>query len=231
VNGLPLACAVIFVATAGGTSATYVDRGRTPLPVRAAAGACLGFVFLGVAGLLLSLHAGLTAATVVWAAVAAGSPSLFLLRPSVRTRLAADAAAARQRIASALHGSDRRGLAAGAALALAAALLLAAFRQTIVESAAGIETRAFANRQDLTLHLGIILSFLKGANFPPVHPEFSGAPLTYPFLGDLAAALLVKAAATLEQALRLQSMILLVALIVLAYTGRGCSPAAAPPPR
>jgi len=49
VTGLLLACAVVVMATAGGTAATYVDRGPSPLSVRVAAGACLGIV-----GLLLT---------------------------------------------------------------------------------------------------------------------------------------------------------------------------------
>ena len=60
----------------------------------------------------------------------------------------------------------------------------------------GVFTGVDHNLGDLPFHLSIATSFLYGRNFPPEHPELAGARLTYPFLVDFVAAMLMAAGAT-----------------------------------
>jgi hypothetical protein len=73
------------------------------------------------------------------------------------------------------------------------------------------------NLGDLPFHLAIINGFVHGENFPPAHPEYAGARLTYPFSVDFVAAMLVRAGAGVESALFWENLLLALALVVLLY--------------
>jgi hypothetical protein len=45
---------------------------------------------------------------------------------------------------------------------------------------------------DISLHLGIISSFVYGNNFPPQNPNFSGTPISYPFMVDFITAIFIQ---------------------------------------
>jgi hypothetical protein len=152
---------------------------------------------------------------VVSAIVMSAAPLLVLARQ--RSQAASDLRAAGVRVRAALDGRDGFALIACAGYALFAVFLLAAWSQTLLQTPAGILTRSYANRNDLALHLGIITRLASGDIFPPQHPEFAGAPLTYPFLADLGAALLVDAGATLHEAVVVQNTVSLLGLIALIY--------------
>ena len=215
--GLAAACIVALATIAGGTAATYVDRGPVPLYARIATGACIGFTLLALASLILGSFIGLTLLTAILAAIAVMSPIAIFLRPERRHQVRVDTRAAFDRARAALRGETPYALARFGLLVLLAVFLAATFRQAMIDTGDGIQTRSLANRFDLTLHLGIISGFLWGDNFPPIHPEFSAAPLTYPFLADLGAAVLVRSGATMGAALFLQSLILVVSLIALLH--------------
>jgi hypothetical protein len=217
VSGLAAACSVALTTIAAGTAVTYLDRGPIPLYARIAMGACIGFTQLGLAALILGSFAGLTIVTTVLVTLLLASPIAILLMSPRRQQLRVDAAAAVEHARTALAGRAPGAMVRFIFLALVALLLVAAFRQSAVETAAGIETGSLANRLDLTLHLGIISGFMWGSGFPPVHPEYAHAPLTYPFLIDLGAAVLATAGATITQALVLQSGILALALVGVVY--------------
>jgi len=61
------------------------------------------------------------------------------------------------------------------------------------------------------------LGFALGTNFPPEHPELAGARLTYPFLVDFGAALLVRAGASERAAYLLQNLLLAAAFVALLH--------------
>src|SRR4030095_15831163 len=88
-----------------------------------------------------------------------------------------------------------------------AVLLWFFFQQVMLERAGAIYTIE-NNGADLPLHLGIITCFVQGTNFPPEHPEFAGARLTYPFLPDFIAALFARAGASLQGAIFLENFVL-----------------------
>jgi hypothetical protein len=91
------------------------------------------------------------------------------------------------------------------------------FWRAIFTTPDGLFTGVYANRNDLPLHIAIVRGFADGGNFPPQHPEFAGARLTYPFLVDFIAAQLTLAGLSLVHAFALQNVVLLAALIVLLY--------------
>jgi hypothetical protein len=58
----------------------------------------------------------------------------------------------------------------------------------------------------------VINGFVHGQNFPPQHPEFAGASLTYPFVVDFVTAMFVRAGASLENAFFWQNYAMMLAL-------------------
>jgi hypothetical protein len=68
------------------------------------------------------------------------------------------------------------------------------------------------NYGDLGVHLGIISGFVQGEGYPPEHTEMAGTRLTYPFLVDFGAALLVASGLEVTVALLVQNVLLALAL-------------------
>src|SRR5262249_32558071 len=89
------------------------------------------------------------------------------------------------------------------------------FAKAAYEKDGAIATGEWNNLGDLAFHVGIVVGFVKGQNFPPEHPELAGARLTYPFLCDFVTAELVAAGAPLLGALYGQNLLLAVVLLVL----------------
>lgn len=87
------------------------------------------------------------------------------------------------------------------------------FRTALYETPDGLFTGVDNNYFDLPVHLGIISGFVSGDNFPPIHPEYAGARLAYPFLIDFLAAMLVRAGMSLPGALLLQNLIFALAMV------------------
>src|SRR6185436_14876974 len=80
-----------------------------------------------------------------------------------------------------------------------------------------ITTKMIDNYSDLALHLGIINGFVFGENFSLEHPAMAGVKLTYPFIVDFHAALLVKLGLPLSTAFFLQNMFIAFALVTLYF--------------
>jgi hypothetical protein len=233
--GLLEPVAVTVIAVAGGTAATYLDRDRCSLPARVAIGVSLAFALLGVVALPIDALFGITRVTTAVATVVVGLPVAMLFREPARRRVVKDMRAAGQSIRLVVTERDRHTVLAVALLVAFASVLLVVAQRTMFITAAGIQTGSKANELDLALHLGIINNFVDGGTLPPQHPEFAGVPLTYPFLIDFTAALLVSAGASLPAALLLQNALLLLALVALLsfwtweFTGDRAAAVLAPP--
>ncbi len=91
------------------------------------------------------------------------------------------------------------------------------FAQAAYEHDGGIATGEWNSLGDLGLHVAIVAGFVKGENFPPEHPDFADARLTYPFLCDFIAALFVTSGVPLTRALFLENVLLSVVLLALLY--------------
>jgi hypothetical protein len=88
-------------------------------------------------------------------------------------------------------------------------------RYAVFDRNGAINTRMLDNYSDLALHMGIINGFVFGENFSLEHPAMAGVKLTYPFIVDFHAALLVKLGVSLPTAFFLQNMFIAFALVTL----------------
>ena len=70
---------------------------------------------------------------------------------------------------------------------------------------------------DWPVHIGIVSSFVDGANFPPEHPRFAGHAFAYHYLSDLTAAAQVTLGMDIPGALSLHSYILCVFVAIGLY--------------
>src|SRR5262249_34631989 len=142
--------------------------------------------------------------------VAAASPLLALRDSRIRGRLKDDVRALRAR-----PGRAEWIVIAGAVAA--AVLVWQVTERAVIFEQGGIGTGVDHNLGDLPLHLAITTGFAYGGNLPPEHPELAGVRLTYPFLVDFVAAMVLEAGATLRSALFLEGMMLGLCLVALLY--------------
>jgi hypothetical protein len=205
-----MALFLALVAIAGGTFATYLyDRDAT-FAVRLCMGTCTGFAALGLCAFLFAFFLGLTPVALVAATALVASPMVLLKSASKRAQVVADWERAKRAIARPGRGS-RAAFIFYAAVAVALWFL---FDRVLVETNnGGWATGVTNNYGDLPFHLGVITSFVYGNNFPPQDPEFAGVKFTYPFIADFVAACMVRAGATLREALFLENYLLSLSLV------------------
>jgi hypothetical protein len=208
-----LACAAIC----GGTLATYLyDQSAHPA-ARLAAGTATGLAALGLVGFVFASLIGFGAASLALSGLVVALPLALLVRGDYRARLRFDA---RTLARDVRDGFVRPSLRTTAPLALtvcALVLFWIVFGRAMFERAGEIYTGVDNNLGDLPFHLSIIESFVRGGNFPPVHPEYAGARLTYPFVVDFVAAMFTRAGAGVESALFYENVLLAVSLVGLLY--------------
>jgi hypothetical protein len=205
------------VAILGGTLATYIYEDDSPLAARLAAGVPVGLAVLGLVGFVAASFAGLGAASLAVATLCVAAPLALLARTDFRARLRFDAGVLWRDVRAALARPSLRTTAPLLLVACALVLFWIVFGRAMFTRADGIYTGVDNNLGDLPFHISIIESFVKGANFPPTHPEYAGARLTYPFVVDFVAAMFVRAGASVEGALFLENVLLAVALVGLLY--------------
>jgi len=200
----------LLAAWLGGAAATYLFDDDAPLPARLALGGPLGLAVFGLAGFAAALGVGLGPSAVLVGSVAAASPLLALRDSRIRGRLKDDVRALRAR-----PGRAEWIVIAGAVAA--AVLVWQVTERAVIFEQGGIGTGVDHNLGDLPFHLAITTGFAYGGNLPPEHPELAGVRLTYPFLVDFVAAMVLEAGATLRSALFLEGMMLGLCLVALLY--------------
>jgi hypothetical protein len=208
---------IALSAIVGGTLVTYVYDENLPVALRVCAGACIGFTGLGLIGFIYASVFGLTSLILSLTTLTALSPLLLLARQRLRAQVHAEIELTACRVHHAVFGLDRRGITYFLFYVISAVLLWCYFTNVMFERQDGIFTSIGNNVGDLPFHLSVITSFVRGANFPPEHPDFAGARLTYPFLSDFIAAIFVRAGADLQGALFLENLVLTLALVGLLY--------------
>lgn len=214
---MPFALLLACAAAAGGTLTTYLYDEDAHLASRAAAGVCIGFAALGLFGFVLASVAGLAPLTSTLAGALTAAPLALLARPDWRARLRFDLEEARRDLRDAFGRPSLRTTAPLTLFACAALLFWLVYSRAMFERGGEIFTGVDNNLGDLPFHLSIITGFTDGRNFPPSHPEYAGARLTYPFIVDFVAAMFARAGATLEQAMFWENLLLALALVVLLY--------------
>lgn len=208
-----MALLLALVAIAGGTLLTYLYDEAAPLSARLCAGACVGLAALGLVGFVIASLIGLTPFSLTLAALITAAPVAWLTRPAWRARVLYDVRAAQGALTRPTRGMVLRLALFSATALLFWSVLDRAFFAQQGELLTGVEN----NLGDLPFHLGIITGFAQGQNFPPQHPEFAGARLTYPFIVDFVAAMFVRAGASLTAALFWENFTLALALTGLLY--------------
>ena len=206
-----------LAAVCGGTVATYLyDEGAHPA-ARLAAGVPTGLAALGLVGFLLSSFAGLGDLSLALSALAVAAPLALLARAGLRARVRHDARLFARDLREAIARPSLRATAPLVLVVCALVLFWLVYERAMFERGGAIYTGVDNNLGDLPFHLSIITSFVHGENFPPVHPEYAGARLTYPFVVDFVAAMFARAGATYEGALFWENLLLAVSLAGLLY--------------
>lgn len=198
-------------ALAGAVLLTCAFDARATLVSRLAAAVPIAIASLGIVGYVLGAACGLQASTLTFAAALLLVGGALAAGRAGWTRLREDAAAAREEVASRLRGPKRPLVVGALYVVLIGALLVAVFDRAILDTPDGLGTGVDHNLGDLAFHLAIVAGFVRGANFPPEHPELAGVRLTYPFGVDMAAGLHVAAGAGDRQAFLFQDLALAAA--------------------
>ncbi len=214
---MPFALLLALAAIATGTLLTYLYDRDAPLLARMCAGACVGLTVLGLVGFIVASVFGLTPLALVVSGTLVAAPLALLGQKERRESVRSDIRATSRDLRRALVIGDASATATLIFFVCVALILWLVFGRAMYETAAGIFTGVDNNIGDLPFHLGVITGFTRGENFPPQHPEFAGARLTYPFLVDFVTAMFVRAGATLEGAMFWQNFVLALALVGLLY--------------
>jgi hypothetical protein len=204
-------------AILGGAVATYAFDDQAPLWARLAAGVPLGLVLLGLIGLCLASWFGLTPAVAGVAGCLAASPLLILIRESVRRASVDDLRLALRVPLTTVRDARPAALCALVAALILAGILCRVYTRAMMVGAAGVSTGVDHNLGDLPFHLGIVMGFVRGQNFPPEHPELAGVRLSYPFLVDFVTALPVRLGVPLSHAVFVTNLALALALAALLF--------------
>ncbi len=201
---------LVLAACLGGAAATYLFDDDAPLLARLAVGGPLGLAVFGLAGFVAASLLGLGPAAVAAGLLAAGAPVLTFAGPGRRRQLNAEARAVFAR-------PGRAGLAAIFFYVCMAALVWQVTERAALFEGGAIGTGVDHNLGDLPFHIGVISSFAYGQNLPPEHPELAGVRLTYPFLVDFVAAMIVRARGSLRSALFLEGLVLGLCIVALLH--------------
>lgn len=207
---------ILLTSTAGGFSATYFYDDDSPLIMRLAAGSVIGMTLFGFAATLLAFVFGFNAISVSLAGILSAVPFAALGRKENFEKFLSDADKLRNYVCNFFSRLELARIVALFAYAGLFVMLWFFFRRAMLEMRdGGIGTGAMNNLGDLPFHLLVINGFTIGQEFPPENPIFSGATLSYPFITDLVAAAYNVAGATVHDALLLQNIVLIAAVVIL----------------
>ena len=206
-----------LIAIMGGALSTYLYDEDAPVGVRLCAGACIGFVALGLFGFIFASLMGMTPLMLALTAAVLASPLILLAEPKRLARVRADFSGALVGVRRAILHPNRLATAYFVIYTLIAVILWLAFDRAMIERDGGIYTGVANNFGDLPFHFSVITSFAYGGNFPPEDPTYAGVRFTYPFLTDFVAAIFVRTGASLREALLLEGIVLSVAFVGLLH--------------
>ncbi|HUR96802.1 MAG TPA: hypothetical protein VMZ26_01920 [Pyrinomonadaceae bacterium] len=202
---------LIAIITAGGLALSYLIDNEEPLMWRLAAGSIIGSTIFGTITFVSASLAGLGPTVVSAGLLLTALPLVLFFRRLPAARLKRDWSNANSK----LQGASARKSLRFAYYAFFFLLFFFFFDRAMLESAAGIFTGGSQNLGDLPFHLGAILGFSDGNNFPPQNPSFAGARFSYPFIADFLTACFVKLGADVRSAMFVQNVSWAFALLVI----------------
>ena len=202
---------LILTITVGGVAATYLISDDEPLLWRLAAGSVIGQCVFGTLIFALSFLLGFGPAAILLALLFSLTPLSVFSKRETFNSLRHDWSKAKGR----LQGTNFSKASAFVYYAFFLILFLFFFDRAMIVKDQGIFTGGSQNLGDLPFHLGIIYSFVDGANFPPLNPSFAGAKFAYPFVPDLVTAAFVKLGIGVREAMLAQNVSWAFALLVI----------------
>lgn len=206
-----ISLATIAAITLGGMSLTYLVAREKSLMWRLAAGNIVGCAVFGLSGFILACVASFSIAVIVSALALTLLPLALFIDPFRRGRLLNEWAKAKGK----LQGVGAGRLRAFAYYSFFFLVFWFFFRQAMYTLPDGIYTGGSNNLGDLPFHLGVILGFTDGNNFPPQNPSWAGARFSYPFIADFLTACFVKLGADIKDAIFLQDLSWAMSLLVI----------------
>lgn len=197
----------------GAAILTRLDR-ELALIERLAGGLILGTAVLTWVTLGTALVVGLTGwLTVLLAFLGAGAGVALLVRTGAHAEILATFQDIGQLRALAWRERGALGL-----LVAASILTLLLYGSLVIVTPEGVSTGIITdNWSSLPTSLGLIASFAWGGNLPPENPVLAGTRLSYHFLVDFAAAMLVQLGMDLFTAVYVQTILLVTATLVIVY--------------
>ncbi len=201
---------ITFIAL-GGMSLTYLVTDDEPLMWRLAAGNIVGAAVFGLVGFAMACLFGFGPVTILLSLVITLLPLLLLLKKNFRGNFLHDWAKAKGKF----HGGGVKRVRQFAYYAFFFLLFWFFFQQAMFQLKDGIYTGGSNNLGDLPFHLGAILGFTDGNNFPPQNPSWSGARFSYPFIADFLSACFVKLGAGVQDAMFVQNFSWAFSLLVI----------------
>ena len=202
---------LIMLIASGGMSLTYLVTDDEPLMWRLAAGNIVGAAVFGIVGFVAACLIGFSPLTILLSLAVTLLPLLLLLKKDLRGKLLHDWAKAKGK----LHGGGAKRVRQFAYYAFFFLLFWLFFQQAMYSRPDGIFTGGSNNLGDLPFHLGAILGFTDGNNFPPQNPSWAGARFSYPFIADFLSACFVKLGAGVQDAMFVQNFSWAFSLLVI----------------
>lgn len=209
-----IALALFVLPSAGGLLLTYFIDYKPPFLVRLAFATVTGVVGVSLIAFTLASVWGLSAISIC-SSLLASFLIPFICARKFHRRVVDDVHQCYLAAKSSLSSPSKQNLIAIAFGVGTMVFLVFVFRYAVFDRNRAIITKMVDNYADLALHMGIINGFVFGENFSLQHPAMAGVKLTYPFIVDFHAALLVKLGLSLSTALFLQNMFIAFALVTL----------------
>lgn len=212
-----ISLALVLIATASGTLASYLYDEGSAFAARLCAGACTGIAALGLVGYIFASFLGLTPLSILLTLLILSLPSLSLMNPARRDFVQHDLTNNYRRVRQAVLHPGQIPLGYAAFYVVVAIVLWRVFQRAMIDLPEGIYTGLLNNFGDLPFHLSVITSFAYGQNFLPEDPTYAGVRFTYPFLTDFVSAIFVRCGADLRQAMFLENFTVALAFVGLLH--------------
>ncbi|HKO98518.1 MAG TPA: hypothetical protein VJU86_16085 [Pyrinomonadaceae bacterium] len=208
-----ISIAIVLLATAGGTLATYLYDERSAIGARLCAGACIGIAALGLIGFIFTSLLGLTSIAIILTCLVLALPGLSLRNSKRRKAVSRDLGS----IYHVLRNPRQIPVGYTVLYLLVAAVLWRCFQRAMLDLPDGISTGLPNNYGDLPFHLSVITSFVYGHNFMPEDPTYAGVFFTYPFLTDFVSAIFVYCGASLRDSMFIENFVVGLAFFGLVH--------------
>jgi hypothetical protein len=210
---LIISLALLLLATASGTLATYAYDDSGNFPVRLCTGVCTGIAAFGLVGFIVASFLGLTPVAILLTIVVLAAPIAFLKNANRRHAIQQDMTNTWRRVRECISHPSRIPFGYAIFYTIVAVILWRAFQRATIDLPEGIYTGVLNNFGDLPFHISVITSFAYGNNFLPEDPTFAGVRFTYPFLTDFVSAIFLRCGADLRQSMFIENFVIALAFV------------------